>query len=84
MTAARPESSSLRPALEAIEATLSGRATSATAEYEIAGRRLKYIPLPELITLRDRYRMDVAREDAAAQVGNGLPDKRRVLVRFGH
>ena len=35
--------------LEAINATLEGRASSATAEYEIAGRKLKYIPVPELL-----------------------------------
>ena len=73
--------SSLRTALEAIEATLSGRTTSATAEYEIAGRRLKYIPLPELLTLRDRYRIDVAREDAAARSAAGLPNPGRIQVR---
>ena len=73
--------SSMRTALEAIEATLSGRTTSATAEYEIAGRRLKYIPLPELLVLRDRYRIDVAREDAAARSAAGLPNPGRIQVR---
>lgn len=73
--------SNQRIALEAIEATLSGRATSATAEYEIAGRRLKYIPLPELLTLRDRYRIDVAREDATLRAAAGLPNPGRIYVR---
>lgn len=31
----------------------------AVAEYEIAGRRMKYIPIAELLALRDRYRRDV-------------------------
>jgi hypothetical protein len=75
--------SSLRQTLEAIEATLSGRATSATAEYEIAGRKLKFIPLPELLQFRDRLRRDVAAEDTATAVANGLADKRRIYVRFG-
>ena len=75
--------SQARQALEAIEATLTGRASSATAEYEIAGRKMKFIPFPELLALRDRLRQDVAREDAAAAAGAGLPNKNRIFVRFG-
>lgn len=72
-----------RKTLEAIEATIEGRASSATLEYEIAGRRMKYIPAAELLKLRDKYRGEVAREDAATAVAAGLPDRRRVYVRFG-
>lgn len=75
--------SDARQALEAIEATISGRATSATAEYEIAGRKLKYIPIPELLVLRDALRRDVAAEDAALGIANGRADNRRIYVRFG-
>ena len=73
--------SNLRQALEAIELTLQGRATSATHEYEIAGRRLRYIPFPELLVLRDRYRIDIAREDAALRGAAGLPNPGRIYVR---
>lgn len=72
-----------RRTLEAIEATLEGRATSSTAEYEIAGRRLKHIPVPELLTLRDRYRQEVAAEDTAARIQAGLGNPGRIYVRFG-
>ncbi len=75
--------SQARRALQAIEDTLEGRASSATAEYEIAGRRMKYIPIPELLVLRDRYRIDVAREDAAQRSAAGLPNPGRVYVRHG-
>lgn len=68
-----------RRTLAAIESTLEGRASSATAEYEIADRQMKYIPLPELLTLRDRYRRDVREEERAA--GIGLSG--RIHVRFG-
>lgn len=73
--------SAARRTLDAIEATLEGRATSATASYQIAGRQLAYIPIPELLTLRDRYRMDVAREDAAQSSASGLPNPGRIQVR---
>ncbi len=75
--------SAARRTLDAIEATIEGRAGSAVLEYEIAGRRMKYIPVSELLQLRDRYRAEVVREDAAAAVAAGLPDRRRVYVRFG-
>lgn len=72
-----------RKTLDAIEATLEGRATSSTAEYEIAGRRLKHIPIPELLTLRDRYRQEVVAEDTAARIQAGLGNPGRIYVRFG-
>lgn len=75
--------SQARRMLEAVEATLEGRASSSTAEYEIAGRRLKHIPIPELLQLRDRLRIDVRAEDAAAAVASGLQRPGRILVRFG-
>jgi hypothetical protein len=68
-----------RRTLDAIEAVLENRASSATAEYQIAGRSLKYIPIPELLTLRDKYRQEVAREDAAGRLGGSG----RIYVRFG-
>lgn len=75
--------SQARRTLQAIEDTLEGRAGSAVAEYEIAGRRLKNIPLPELLTLRDRLRQDVAREDAASAIAAGQQPRGRIQVRYG-
>lgn len=72
-----------RKTLEAIEAVIEGRASSATLEYTIAGRTMKHIPMADLLALRDKYRAEVLREDAAAAVAAGLPDRRRVHVRFG-
>ena len=62
---------------------LQGRASSGVAEYQIAGRQLRHIPIPELLTLRDRLRMDVAREDAANAVASGASVPGRIAVRFG-
>ena len=70
-------------ALDNITATLEGRATSAIAEYSIAGRSLKHIPIGELITMQSHLRLQVANEAAACAVAKGLPNPRRVLVRFG-
>jgi len=81
--AATDARSHARKVLDAIEAVIEGRATSEVGEYQIAGRSLKYIPLPELLKLRDSYSAEVQREEAAQRLARGLPDKRRVFVRFG-
>ena len=73
-----------RKALANIEAYLENSANLTASMYEIAGRKLQRINLPELLALRDKYKGEVAREDAAANVARGLPDKRRVMVRFGY
>lgn len=78
--AARDVRSHARRTLEAIEAVLEGRATSATAEYEINGRRLKYIPLNELHAMRTKYQREVAAEEGKSGP-RGVSG--RIMVRFG-
>lgn len=72
-----------RKALANIEAYLENSNNLSASMYEIAGRRLQRFSIPDLLALRDKYKSEVAREDAAANAGRGLPDKRRVMVRFG-
>lgn len=81
-SAATDARSHARRTLEAIEAVIEGRATSEVSYYMIGGRQLRYIEPAQLLALRDRYRAEVAREDAAQRAAAGLPDKRRVFVRF--
>lgn len=68
-----------RKMLDAVEAVLENRASSDVAEYQINGRQLKYISIPDLLKLRDRLRFDVQREEAV----QGLPRSNRTYVRFG-
>ena len=70
--------------LAAIEAVLENRATRADLEYEIAGRRIKFMPLPDLLAARDKLKREVAAEIQAQRVAAGLPAGNRVLVRFGN
>lgn len=81
-TAATDARTHARRVLDAIEAVIEGRATSDVEEYQIAGRQLRYIPITELLALRDKYADSVKREEAAARSANGLSDGRRVYVRF--
>lgn len=70
--------------LAALEAVLENRATRADLEYEIAGRRIKFMPLPDLLAARDKLKREVAAETQAQRVAAGLPAGNRVLVRFGN
>jgi hypothetical protein len=70
-----------RKMLEAIETWLESR-NPAVAEYEIAGRRMKYTPVADLIVLRDRYRREVRGEDDAARISAGLGARNKLQVRI--
>ena len=71
-----------RRSLDAIEAVLEGRASIDQMSYQIAGRALSRTSIPDLLTLRDRFREDVRREDQAEQIAKGLGSGRGVYVRF--
>lgn len=63
-----------RRALDAIEAVIENRATMDQQEYQIAGRMLKRMTVSDLLRFRDRYRAEVAAEDAARRLlGNESP-----------
>lgn len=75
-----------RKTLDALEAWIEGR-DMGVAEYEInvggGSRRLKTIPITELLRLRDLYRREVRGEEDAQRAAAGLPKRNRILVRFG-
>lgn len=68
-------------ALAAVNSWLTSR-DLAVSEYEIAGRRMKYIPMGELLKLRDKLKAEVAGEAAVERIAAGLGSKSKVLVRF--
>lgn len=69
--------------LDAVEAYLENPQNITAASYEIAGRKLQRLSIPDLLTLRDRYRAELATEAARARIARGLPNPGRVMVRFG-
>jgi hypothetical protein len=71
-----------RRTLEAIEATIEGRASSDILSYQIAGRELRKIPVTELLLLRDRYRADVRAEEAVERAASGGLPKNKIFVRL--
>jgi len=75
--------SNARKALDAVAAYLADPSNLTAAKYEIAGRSLDRFPLSEMWKHRDRLVVEVQKEDQAARLAAGLPDTRRVFVRFG-
>ena len=70
-----------RKTLAAIESWIESK-NPGVAEYEIAGRRMKYIPLTDLLKLRQTYKNEVAAEDARAAIADGLGTPRRIQFRL--
>jgi len=80
-TAALDDRSHARKTLAAIESWIESR-NPGVAEYEIAGRRMKYIPVADLLKMRQLYKAEVAAEDAAEAIRNGLGTGRRIQFRL--
>jgi hypothetical protein len=72
-----------RKVLALVEAALEGRASATLLETEIEGVKLKRIPHADLMALRDKYRAEVASEDNALAVSQGLGSRRDIRIRFG-
>jgi len=68
--------------LEAVEAAIRSLSTSGVQEYTIGTRTMRKADLASLIVWRDRLKAEVARENAAEKIANGLGDPRSVYVRF--
>ena len=80
--AATDARSQARVGLDNINAYLADPSRITSAEYRIGDRKLVRIPIPELLQLKSHLQMQVGREEAAQRVALGLPDPRRVYVRF--
>lgn len=75
--------STAKKALDAIDAYLTDPANMTAASYTIAGRSLERWRRADLIAERSKWQAEYAREQAAAAAAQGLPDKRRIYVRWG-
>ena len=80
-TVALDDRSHAAKTLAAIEAWIEGR-DQGVAEYEIAGRRMKYIPIGDLLKLRQRYQAEVAAETSRAAIAAGLGTGRKIQFRL--
>ncbi|MDY6790529.1 MAG: hypothetical protein SWH54_04590 [Thermodesulfobacteriota bacterium] len=75
-TAGADYRSHVKAVLDALEATILGKASSDQLSYSIAGRSLSKLSPEELIAWRDHYRAEYLREERKA--GRGRPQKIKV------
>ena len=70
--------------LEAVQAAIRSLMTGgAVQEYRIGTRSLKRYELADLLALETKLKADVARENKAAMIANGLGNPHNLFVRFG-
>lgn len=74
--------SHLAKTVEMIEKMLEGKAGKDVQEYTIGDRQLKHIPLNELLVWRDKYRAQLAGEEAAAGINKGVGLGRKIWARI--
>ena len=75
--------SEVQQMFDAVTAVIKSRLEGgAVLRYQIKGRDLWREPMPDLIKLRDRLKVELAREKAAGDICQGLGDPRRLFVRF--
>ena len=53
------------------------------AEYEIAGRRMRFSDAGDIVAKLNFWRGELTKENAAKAVALGLPDPRRIYLRMG-
>lgn len=68
--------------LDAIEATILGRASQDQMSYSIAGRSLSRMSITDLMMFRDRYRAEYNKELQKARIKNGQDTGNTIKVRF--
>ena len=71
-----------RKCLDAIEAVLESRAGKAIQSWSGLEQSFSLIPTADLLTMRDKYRVEYQAEQAASNIARGLGNKRNVFVRF--
>ena len=81
-TAAFDDRTHARTVLDAIEAVIESRATKDQERYSIAGRELWRTPIPTLLKLRQHYKAEVAAQEAAEAIRNGLQTGRKIQFRI--
>lgn len=68
--------------LDAIEATILGKATKGQLSIEVSGIRLEQYKIPDLLKLRDRYLVSYRNEQTVERLANGGAPRGRIMVRF--
>jgi hypothetical protein len=73
-----------RKVLENIESVLEGRATNDVLDSHIGETSFRRLTPQQLMDMRNKYLIELQKEEAIAKVKQGKRSGRRHLVRFGH
>jgi len=68
--------------LDALEATLEGRASSDQLAYSIGGRSISKMSPEQLLTWRDKYKAELAAEEKAQKIAAGMGAAGTIRVRM--
>jgi hypothetical protein len=71
-----------RKVLDALEAVLEARASKSIVQWTGLEQSFSLIPTPDLVAMREKYRVEYQAEVAASNIARGLGNKRNVFVRF--
>lgn len=82
MVAGSDTRSHLEKVIANIEAMLEGKSTKDVQEYTIGDRQLKHMTTSELLVWRDKYKAQLASENAANSMNSGPRRGRKIHVRF--
>ena len=72
----------VKKVLDALEATLEGKATLDQQSYSIAGRSISRMTPEELLKWRNQYKAEYAKEQKAEKIARGLDSGALIRVRF--
>jgi len=81
LTSAADGRSHVKRTLDALESWIESR-NPGVAEYQIAGRVMKYIPIADLLALQSRYRQLWKQEQNGDRLASGQRPRRRLLTRM--
>lgn len=82
LTGAYDGRSHVKKVLDALEATILGKASKDQQSYSIAGRSISRMTVEEIIKWRDVYKRDYQNEMRSEKIARGLDTKSLVRVRF--
>ncbi len=71
-----------RKVLDALKAKIESRATKDQEQMLVGGQVVGQMPIHRLLEFYDRFKAEVAAEEAAERVANGMGSGRNIFVRF--
>lgn len=82
LTASIDRRTHAKKVLDALNAAIEGRASNDQLSLSIGDRSISRMSLSEQVSLRDKYKAEVLREEQSERIANGLGHKGKIGIRF--